>query len=320
MAGSGEWDTGLGRTPGRLAYAGPMKIVLIALRQLLSAWLALSAAMSGLIHALTDGPATDTVAVGLLAGGAALPAFGLLLSAGKRWRERATVRAGARGRPPADGRNVVLVGSLQPSGPLLKAPLDGSICLAYAYDIKVYRGSGKSRRLNTVARGVALTPSLIVTPTGRFKLLVVPDLNATATTASRADCVDNFVAYAARTPFIEAQASAQELLDRWSDDDGAFRSDVAFEPLHGVSTDGWLAQQQQVAPGAMVCVLGLYNQARGGIVPSAVGTPTRLIVGDAAHVAASLRKTATWHTFFGLLLAVPPALLVLKVWQASIPQ
>jgi hypothetical protein len=297
-----------------------MKVVLIGLLQGVGGWLVVAAGMSWLIQSLTGAAAISTLGMSLLGGAAAWAAFALLVSSWRRWRERASIRAGAQGQAPVDGRNAVLVGVIQATGPLLKAPLDGATCVTYAYAIKVYRGTGKARRLATVARGVALTPSVIVTPAGRFRLGVVPDLDATATVASQAACIDNFVAYARATPFIEAKASAQELLDRWGDDDGAYRSDVRFEPLHGASTDGWQAQQQHVAPGAQVCVVGRYDRARGAVVPSPGGTPTRLIVGDAVAVAASLRSTALRHALFGLGLAVIPVLLVLSAWRSSIPE
>lgn len=317
-SGCRQWVEALVKS---VAYAPGMKILLLGLLHVLGAWLVLATVMTGLIQHLTGAPVTSALAVGLLAGGLALPAFGLLLLSWKRWRERATITAGAQGRPPADGRSVVLAGVLQATGPLLKAPLDGSPCVTYSYDIKVYRGTGKMRSLCTVARGVAMTPSLIVTPAGRFKLLVVPDLDATSPTAPQAECINNFVAYARSTPFIvQAKASAQELLDRWGDDDGEYRSDVAYEPLQGADTHGWMAQQQRAAPGAKVCVIGRFDQARGGVVPSAAGTPTRLIVGDATAVAASLRKTALWHAAFGVVLAAAPAWLLWSTWQASIPQ
>lgn len=297
-----------------------MRIVLWGLLQGVGGWLAVAAAMSWLLQALTGGPATSTIGMALFGGAAAWAAFGLLLSSGRRWRERAAIRAGARGRPPVDGRQTVLVGVIQATGRLLQAPLNGAACVSYAYDIKVYRRSGKGRTLFTVARGVALTPSLIVTPAGRFKLRVVPDLDATRSAAPQTSCIERFVAYAGRTPFIMGKASAQELLDRWTDDDGAYRSDVAFEPLQGASTDGWMAQQQHVAPGASVCVLGRFDAARGGVVPSPTGTPTRLIVGDAAAAAAALQRTAIWHALFGVALAVVPVLMVLSAWQASLPE
>ena len=297
-----------------------MKILLVGLMRAAGAWLALTTAMTWLLHHLTGAPAIDSLALGLLAGGAALPAFGLLFSSGKRWRELGTMRAGTQGKPPVDGSKVVLVGVIQATGPLLTAPLDRTPCVTYAYDIKVYRGSGKWRMLHKVARGVALTPSVIATPAGRFKLLVVPDLRATATSASQMQCIDNFVTYAGRTSFIEAKSSAQELSDRWSDDDGAYRSDVAFEPLIGANTHGWIVQQQHVAPGAQVCVIGRFNRERGGVVPSPDNTPMRLFVGNAAVVAADLRQTALWHAGFGILLAAAPAYLVWSAWQASIPQ
>lgn len=297
-----------------------MKIVLWGLLQGLGGWLLAVAAMSWLLQALTGAPATSTLGMALFGGAAAWAAIGLLLSSGRRWRERAAIRAGAQGRPPADGRKAVLVGVIQATGPLLQAPLDGATCVSYAYDIKVYRRSGKSRHLFTVARGVALTPSCIVTAAGRFKLLVVPDLDATRSAAPQPSCIDRFVDYAGRTPFVMGKASAQELLDRWTDDDGTYRSDVAFEPLQDASTAGWMAQQQHVAPGDPVCVLGRYDAARGGVVPAPTGTPTRLIVGSTAEVVSALRATALWHAAFGVALAAIPVLLVVSAWRSSLAE
>lgn len=231
---------------------------------------------------------------------------GLLFSAFNRWRERAAILGGVSGVAPRDGANAVLVGTIEASGPPLRAPLDGSACVAYTYEIKDDRGTGKQRTISNIARGVALAPATIVTRTGSYRLLAVPALEASEPALTRSQMIANFERYARETRFIDRKDAADELLAQWADADGDYRSDVAYVRLEGIETDKWVLQQQHLPPGSQVCVFGRYSSERRGIVPSA-GGPVRVIRGNAEQVAASLRSKIVTRSVLGVIFGAASA-------------
>jgi len=281
-----------------------MKTVLIGLLQSLGGWLAVSAVMSWILQWQYGVSAVDTIGMSLFGGAFAWVSFGLFVSSAGCWRQRAAILGGVAGKPPKDNRQVVLAGTIQPIGSRLQAPLDGSVCVMYSYEIHYDAGQGKRRSIVNVARGIALTPSRIVNKSGSYKLLSVPILEAGTPTLSNDERIERFLQYARRTTFIKKDGAANELLAQWADDDGAYRSDVAYGPLEGAETRHWVANQTHVPVGESICVFGLYSKAKGGIIPSAM-TPTRLICGGVAEVAAKLKRQAVTRGLIGLVLVSP---------------
>lgn len=281
-----------------------MKIILFGLLQGLGGWAAVSALIWWYLQSRGMRP-SDAIGIAIFSGGFMWASFGLFVSAFGRWRERAAILGGITATPPVDGKHVVLVGTIEPTGPRLQAPLDGSPCVMYSYGIHIDTGTGKSRMLANVARGVALTPSRIVTRAGTYKLLaLVYNLQAESPTNSSAARVERFLQYARRTTFIKGERAANELLAQWSDDDGAYRSDVAYIPLEDPDTQYWITEQHHVPPGARVCLFGLYSKAKGGIIPS-VARPPRLICGNIEEAAATLKSQVVTRSIIALFLAAP---------------
>lgn len=276
-----------------------MKVVLLGLLQGPVAWLGVSLAISLLLQFRFGFSASATIGASLLAGAFAWASVGLLLSAFHRWRERSAIMGGVAGVAPEDGAHAVLVGVLEATGPLLRAPLDGSPCVAYSYEILDDRGTGRKRFVSNVARGIALTPTSIVTRTGAYRLLAVPALDANEPSATRTQMIESFQRYAREAIFIDQKGAADELLAQWEDVDGRYRSDVAYAQLTDTDTSHWVLRQQHMPAGSQVCVFGRYSAARGGIVPS-VGGPVRLVRGNIEQVAASLRSAVVTRGLLGV--------------------
>ncbi len=278
----------------------------------LGGWLALSGVLMAFLQRAYGQPPAATLGVGLLAGGIGWLSAGLLWAAARAWRQRAALAEALRGQSPADGREVVIAGRLEPMGRKLTAPLDGAECLAYAYEILVDRGSGRRRTIAPCYRGSALAPSAIQTPTGTHRLLAVPVLDGVEPEAlAGATAFAHATDYVRRTTFRRRTTSARELEEQWSDDDGAYRADVSYVEDEAVDLASCRLVQRLVRPGAPVCVFGLYSEARGGIVPHPNwGRPTRLMVGDAARVAADLGASAVRRLVIGLLAGAAAAGLV----------
>jgi hypothetical protein len=177
--------------------------------------------------------------------------------------------------------------------------------VAYDYRITEYQGSGKHRKAVTHFRGSALTPSVIVTRSGRHRLLTVPDLQGRSTTAPLPIRIANFERHLQSTAFTRVDAAAQEQVDRWTDDDGAYRGDVSYRPPDGIELHRCMLSQQHVPPGALVCAIGTYSAARQGLVPSATWAASpRLIAGDLGELRQTLGASARRQLLLGLAAAL----------------
>lgn len=274
----------------------------------LAGCLGIAAAVSWVLQTRFGHPLAATLGASALAGLLGCAAIGLLYGALKAWRERAAILGGIAGVAPTDGPRAVLVGTLEALGPALRGPMDGAACLAYSYTVTEDRGTGKRRVISTHFKGVGLAPSAIATPTGTYRLLTVPDIEGSASAGTDSERMAAFTAYARATTFTGPDTSAQELAARWADDGGAYRSDVAYSALDAVTLTNCRLVQQQVSPGARVCVFGTFSIERRGIVPSrALHAPPRLVVGSVDAVAATLRSTARTRLLLGIAAAAGTA-------------
>lgn len=303
---------------------------LAALTQLASWLLAVAGVMLFLDWRYGQGP-TQTLGIGLFAGTAAWAAGNCWLTAGQAVWRRARLEAARTGARPVDGRQSVLAGRLRPLGAPLVAPLDGAACVCYGYKIYEDRGSGKKRHLATWYEGVGLTPAAIETQGGAFKLLAVPEpegeaferlavpeLEGGPSSPSGESARRRAASYVAGTQFAPRSAGLRELEARWNDADGAFRSDLSSVTDETVDLARCTLAQWRVAPGAEVCVFGLYSESRGGIVASPDWKPTQLMLGDSRLVSRALRSRAITLAVVGSVLAAGAAGLV-AAFVSSLP-
>jgi hypothetical protein len=181
--------------------------------------------------------------------------------------------------------------------------MDGAPCVAYNYEIFEDRGAGRQRHRATYYKGTGLAPATIATPAGSFRLLAVPEFEGEAARITGEAVLARVAHYLRTTTFAPRKTSARELEQRWSDSDGAYRSDVAYlEDPTKIDLAKCTLVQGHVPPGAAVCVLGLYSQEQRGIVANPDwGQATRLILGDPERVARTLRSQAITRTVLALV-------------------
>lgn len=255
---------------------------------------------------------SDLTGIGLIAGSLVWIALACAWVAVRTMRERARLSAAARGERPRDGRQAVLVGRLEAVGSRLTSPLHGTPCVAYRYQVLIDSGTGRRRSVAECYRGVGLTPAVLVTRTGNYRLLAVPEFEGEFTTVDRATALANATAHIGRTTF-SAAAGARELEARWSDADGEYRSDVTWVTGPPVDLGQCQFREAHVPPGAEVTLVGLYSQDRGGIVANPNwGKPTRLLLGDATRADATLRSRVRIMVVVALLCAAGAGTLVLS--------
>lgn len=254
-----------------------------------AAYLAIAAVIAWLLHQFfglsprLSWPAAFGAAVFGWAG------LSLFFTIPERLRERGSIRACLRGERPVHGRQVGLVGTIDAVGPLLRAPLSGTECVAYKYAISMLQTGGNRRRIVPMVEGMALTPSVIASPCGSFRLLAVPAFDGGGPAFSDEVAMRN-AAELLRTGRFETAVARGDLERELTDDDGAFRRDRNLGPA-----DLPLAEcsfrEDVVRPGEKVYVNGFYSEARGGIVPQPNwAKQTRLLRGDIEEVTGQLQR------------------------------
>ncbi len=244
----------------------------------------------------------------MVAGVLATLSISLLWSAKDVLRNRGLLQGALAGAPPVDGRWAGLSGVIRSSSPLI-SPLSRTSVVAFKYRIHETVGTGKQRMQVVHYEGTALAASTISTNLGPYRLLAVPNFDMSPHDVDTSTARRNAEAYIAATRFETpktAKGDRQTLDKEWSDDDGVFRRDR--KSTDKVGLDSCQFEEQIIAQGERVCVLGLYSEARGGIVPDPNWARlTQVIRGDGeagiAELGATARKYIVAAFLFGALAA-----------------
>jgi hypothetical protein len=212
------------------------------------------------------------------------------------------LRAALAGAEPADGAGAVVVGTLQPRGAVLQAPFGGEDCVAYVYKVQLDSRTGRQRTTMTCFEGVGLVPCTIATAVGYFRLLTVAELDP-GTTSSTNVQRGNVERYVRETTFQPKTQSAGELLRRWDDDDGNYRSDIASFSPDEVDWARCTFSQQVVKADSPVCVIGYFSaEQRAFVVPPVWAAATRILGGRPDAVALALAATVRSRLLWGFVL------------------
>ncbi len=221
-------------------------------------------------------------------------AANLVKSAVTAWRERGAIVASLAGTTPVDGRQTVLTGFIEPTGQVLRAPLSGRECVAYTFEAFEYRRSGSRSTKVPFCDGLAVTPSLIVTRTGSYGLLAVPELDCAEVVldhdAARARVGDLLRRIPLTPPAVPFRRSPIE--QQWNDDDGAFERLSRHVP-EDQNLANCRMSERHIERGARVSVFGTYSAARRAIVANTQDWSkiTRVMKGDPDGVAKQLRAS-----------------------------
>ncbi len=264
----------------------------------LGGWLIAGVALAWYLRRMGTAP-DATLGAAVVLGLFLWAGFGLLYSALRGLREWWAVRAALAGGEPADGAGAVLVGTLQSTAASLQAPFDGEDCVAYAYKVQLDSGSGRQRTITTCFEGVGLAPCTIATAVGYFRLLTVAELDPGTTSSTNLQRAQ-VERYVRATTFKPKAQSADELLRRWDDADGNYRSDIAAVAPEQVDWARCTYSQQVVRPDSPVCVIGFFSAAqRAFVVPPAWAVATRVLGGRPDAIALAIAATARSRLVWG---------------------
>lgn len=243
--------------------------------------------------------------------------------------DEGAIRRSQRGLPLEDGRVEAVWGPIEPLGATLEAPFSGRTCVAYEYDAKspkAYDPRGYRLPPGSTATGFALAPCVIRSSRGSvnllgFGLLTKFPAKAFDDAASR----DRAVRYARSTPCTEmgvsklgAMMSAMEAAI--SDDDGSVRQDLRMSGSSPDDVASCTLEERAIAPGETVTAMGIWDAARGGLVPKLRGRSAivRILPGGGPAMLAFQEKRPWLLLFLSFFwAALAHAFLVLVVANGS---
>jgi hypothetical protein len=216
--------------------------------------------------------------------------------------------AGFGGEELSDGETITIVGRTRASGQPLRAPFSDQPAVLYSYDIEhVSRGPEDSSSNAKDYSGFALAPTAIDSSRGSLLLLGFPFLQGFPKTVLDTDAAkQNADAYIASTAFTDMQGFHpsqiyQQIREILTDDDGHVRKDWKMTEDRDLSDK--ILQEQIVAPGEQVCIIGKWSAAKRGIVPGGANGVIQLLRGDPQKVERGLWGKCIRNVIGGLIVA-----------------
>lgn len=252
-------------------------------------------------------PPGKTLGASLFAGFFAWLGWTLLFGIAQPIQERSALRDCLAGKRPADGKRAGVAGTISAAGQAMRAPLSGADCLAYKYEISLTRGSGRSRHKAVYFEGIALVPSVITTTSGNYRLLAVPTFDFGGEAIDRRKALRNWEEHV-RTAQFEPESSRRTLEKQWTDDDGAYHCEKRNKTSGEVPLEECTFREDIITPGDRVYAVGLFSEARGGLVPHPNwARETRIMKGDAESVLRQLKGRIVKYVIGGILCSAAAA-------------
>ncbi len=200
-----------------------------------------------------------------------------------------------------DGESIAVAGVVVPEAPLLKAPISGTECVAYSYDIHHFSEVGKnSKRRISDFSGFGCTPFVIHTQTGPVKLKGCVHLDFKEEILTEDSNYKNAESYVLTTQFTQVKGLGplkdmfSNMRDFLTDEDGVIQKNWGRIGPCGSMRDENLAEQQ-VKPGDEICAFGIFSSTRRALVSDSEVAgllPVRLIKGEISTVNSVLTRRA----------------------------
>ncbi|MBK9376103.1 MAG: hypothetical protein IPN03_20865 [Holophagales bacterium] len=219
-----------------------------------------------------------------------------------------------QGLPLEDGKEEAVWGPIEPLGAPLEAPFSGRPCVAYEYDAKnpsTVDSKGHERPGGSTLAGFALAPSVIRSNRGGVHLLGFSLLSEFPEKEMKdPGDFDRAIRYVGSTEFTEMGitkigAMLSTMDDAMSDDDGSVRKDMRMKVSTAADFSACTLTEKVIAPGETVTAIGLWDAAKGGLVPKHRGKSVivRLLPGGGAAMVAHSEKRPWGILAFALIWA-----------------
>jgi len=237
---------------------------------------------------------------------------GLVIDTFQRRRDERLIKAALAGQRWRDGKSRAVLGKIYPLDAPISAPFSGRKCSIFSYDIyqKYWKKRG-TQSSGTVAEpiiysGYHQAPSEIRTGSEHVKILGFPELSdvpeGETTSYGR---IESFIE---QTRFTEPKGRFIEGVNELSksiqvDENGAAGEDFQFRQR--VPGQSLKSREQLVKKGSAVCLIGIFDAARGVIAPDnrPFGRTMKLIPGTGNQILSKLTKDSGIVVAFGLVIA-----------------
>jgi hypothetical protein len=219
-----------------------------------------------------------------------------------------------QGLPLEDGKEEAVWGPIEPLGAPLQAPFSGRPCVAYEYDAKnptTVDSRGHERPGGSTLAGFALAPSVIRSSRGDVHLLGFSLLSEFPEKVMQdPGDTERAIQYVGSTEFTEMGlakigAMLSTMDDAMSDDDGSVRKDMRMKAATAADFAACTLTEKVIAPGETVTAIGLWDAAKGGLVPKHRGKSVivRLLPGGGAAMVAHSQEKPWGILAFALIWA-----------------
>jgi len=239
---------------------------------------------------------------------------GLVILTLKNRSDAKLVKAAVARQIVRDGKPRAVLGKILPLDTPIAAPFSGKECAIVSYEIYqeywVTTGTSNNRSSRVVRpvsySGFHLAPSEIKAGSEHVKVLGFPELTDVPEVETTGyGGIDSFIK---QTNFTQDKGSFMKGVNDLSktflvDKHGGASRDIQFrQPVEG---QGLKSQEQTVVKGADVCLIGIFDSSRKGIVPDKgpFGRTMKIVPGTADQVLSKLRSASVSVIVFGFIVA-----------------
>ena len=238
---------------------------------------------------------------------------GLVILTLKNRSDAGLVKAAIAGQIVRDGKPRAVLGKIFPLDTPISAPFSGKKCAIVGYEIyqeywtKTNTQGGGSHVARPVSySGFHLAPSEIQAGSEHVKVLGFPELTDVPEVETTGyGGIDSFIK---QTSFTRDKGAFMKGVNDLSttfhiDAHGGAARDFQFrEPVEG---QGLKSMEQAVETGADVCLIGIFDSSRRGIVPDnrPFGRTMKIVPGTADQVMSKLTSASVSVMVFGLIVA-----------------
>jgi hypothetical protein len=228
-----------------------------------------------------------------------------------------------------DGETVAVAGTIRPINAPLTAPFSGTPCVAYDYDIvhlarrvSTDRSGGYEAYEQHDISGLALTPSIIDTPTGGVRLLSFAMLEKFPQQVLNGPAPrTRATSYIAQTTFrpmgvSKVFSALSALSEALTDDDGSVRMDWRMNQDE-IKLDATTIKERLLPVGQQVTAVGKYSAERRGLIADGMLSMIQLRPGDAETARRALLKQGYSGFVTGLVLFLISHGILAGVFYAS---
>jgi hypothetical protein len=226
-----------------------------------------------------------------------------------------------------DGEMVAVAGAIRPLDAPLTAPFSGTPCVAYDYDIVHIAHRSTSDGTETYEQhdisGLALTPSIIETPTGGVRLLSFAMLEEFPRQLQNSPSAqDRARDYVARTTFkpmglTKVFTAFGALSEALTDEDGAVRMDWRMNDGE-INYSQATIRERLVLPGQQVNAVGKYSSDKRGLIAEGMTSLIQLRPGDAQTASRNMVRSAWTALAFSTLFFVVCHAFIVGLYYASV--